>query len=490
MRFLRRFPLAGWTYLFPASLTTHFQRTAWQQQQRILSTNVLHSNIDDNSGWNGYANGDAPGAWNGTSNWIESYLSKNPPSNPFTDSSTISRNRFPSVNKGALYDEEQLRNLLRVHNELSDALASAQKEQPPSQESDTGTSAASASKQPTGEFLSSDPSFHDQVLELLQTNNNKNNGVKDSSTTGPSVFSVDDTWLDETWRSKISQIRAIASDVDGTLLTSQQSIHPRTRRAIFNAIQYSRDPQHALQHFFLATGKSQKGALDSLGAQVAEQLSQLPGVFLQGLYCVDAEGKVVFERKLSPSAVQAAEQLANQWGMSLIAYDGNQLYTTQQTPVVLELNTRFGEPPAQLLDTLTGFAPGFHKILLMDDTPDKINNLVRPQLEALQEEFGATVTQAIPTMLEWLPAGCSKGLGVRKVCEALGIDPETQLLAIGDAENDLSMLQMAAIGVAVGNASPLAQDAADFVLDETNDQGGAGVAMELFAFGRGGIQKN
>jgi hydroxymethylpyrimidine pyrophosphatase-like HAD family hydrolase len=45
------------------------------------------------------------------------------------------------------------------------------------------------------------------------------------------------------------------------------------------------------------------------------------------------------------------------------------------------------------------------------------------------------------------------------------------------------MLRMAAIGVAVGNASPIAKDAADFVLAETNDQGGAGVAMELFALG-------
>jgi HAD superfamily hydrolase (TIGR01484 family) len=239
-----------------------------------------------------------------------------------------------------------------------------------------------------------------------------------------------------------------------------------------------------LQYFFLATGKSQKGAMDSLGIQVASQLSSLPGVFLQGLYCIDAQGKVVFEQKLTPAAVEAAEQLANQWDMSLIAYDGNHLYTTKQTPVVLALNTRYGEPPAQLLDTLTGFAPGFHKILIMDDHEEKVNTLVRPQLEALQESFGATVTQAIPTMLEWLPAGCSKGLGVRKVCEALGIHPETQLLAIGDAENDLAMLRMAAIGVAVGNASPLAQEAADFVLEETNDQGGAGVAMELFAFGR------
>jgi hydroxymethylpyrimidine pyrophosphatase-like HAD family hydrolase len=65
----------------------------------------------------------------------------------------------------------------------------------------------------------------------------------------------------------------------------------------------------------------------------------------------------------------------------------------------------------------------------------------------------------------------------------LGIHPSTELLAIGDAENDVGMLEMAAIGVAVGNACPRAQEAADFWMEETNDDGGAGSAMELFGFG-------
>jgi hydroxymethylpyrimidine pyrophosphatase-like HAD family hydrolase len=68
------------------------------------------------------------------------------------------------------------------------------------------------------------------------------------------------------------------------------------------------------------------------------------------------------------------------------------------------------------------------------------------------------------------------------VCEVLGINAETELLALGDAENDAGMLRMASIGVAVGNACPLARDAADFIMKERSDEGGAGLAMELFGF--------
>ena len=64
-----------------------------------------------------------------------------------------------------------------------------------------------------------------------------------------------------------------------------------------------------------------------------------------------------------------------------------------------------------------------------------------------------------------------------------GVDLSTQVCAIGDAENDLEMLQRAAIGVAVGNAASRVQDAADVVVHETNSEGGAGRAIELFGLG-------
>ena len=116
----------------------------------------------------------------------------------------------------------------------------------------------------------------------------------------------------------------------------------------------------------------------------------------------------------------------------------------------------------------------------MDDDIDKLTNQVRPKLEALASKYDACVTQALPTMLELLPKNCSKAIGVAKLCEALSIDVQNELLAIGDAENDAEMLKDACIGVAVGNASKIARDCADFVLEECNDEGGAGVAIDTF----------
>lgn len=49
----------------------------------------------------------------------------------------------------------------------------------------------------------------------------------------------------------------------------------------------------------------------------------------------------------------------------------------------------------------------------------------------------------------------------------------------GDAENDLEMLQDAAIGVAVNNAVEMCKDAADVVMPLTSTEGGAGLALEV-----------
>jgi hydroxymethylpyrimidine pyrophosphatase-like HAD family hydrolase len=87
-------------------------------------------------------------------------------------------------------------------------------------------------------------------------------------------------------------------------------------------------------------------------------------------------------------------------------------------------------------------------------------------------------------MIELLPAGCSKALGVEKLCQHYGIDPSTQLLAIGDAENDIGMLEMCSVGVAVGNASPLVKEVADIVIPESHIQGGAGIAIQQFGLGK------
>lgn len=358
--------------------------------------------------------------------------------------------------KGSLYSDEDLKLVLNIHNEISDELSG---------EESTGSS----------DFVPL--SIHDLVTRTLDKTSSSN---------------IEKLNLDASTKERVKRIRAIASDIDGTILAKDQTIHPRTRNAIIKAIESSQGTDKKIKYFFPATGKSRKGALDSIGPEIGSMISNFcAGVYLQGLFCIDNKGNIVFERKLNVDAIIAAENLVSETGVSIVAYDGDSLYTTKETDIVAHLSIHYGEPLPVLLPredpndgirSLSSHKPLMHKLLLMDDDVQKLNKVVRPQLEELASKYDACVTQALPTMLELMPRGCSKALGVKMVCEALGIRAEDELLSIGDAENDVGMLKMASIGVAVGNASKPAREAADYVVEITNDQGGAGFIIQNFAF--------
>ena len=81
-------------------------------------------------------------------------------------------------------------------------------------------------------------------------------------------------------------------------------------------------------------------------------------------------------------------------------------------------------------------------------------------------------------MVEILPTGTSKGGALGALIEDMGIAPQ-QVLACGDGENDIEMLQLAGIGVAMGNADDAVQAAADFV-SVPCDQDGVAHALARF----------
>jgi Cof subfamily protein (haloacid dehalogenase superfamily) len=372
--------------------------------------------------------------------------------------------------KSDLYSQDELFDILQIHQKLQDSLPAPEVEENP--------------------IIS--PSLHDMILQAVSEiddaqEDNDAAGTGNEETNGSGSVKAFNYFVNQKIRDTIPNIRAIACDIDGTLLSADHVLHPRTLAAVKRAVAAAASTTEPLQHFFPATGKSRAGALASLGTEISTILSNVPGVFCQGLYCVDAQGTVVFERKLTREQVDVVEQLASHYGVSLIAYDGDNLFATAASDPkhLREVHEKWGEPRPTILDSLEDYEPGFHKVLLMDDDINKLHSIVRPPLTGLANAYEAEVTQSVPTMLEVLPKGCSKAQGVTELCKLLGIDPSTQLLAMGDAENDIGMLRLAAIGVAVGNAIPMVKGMADIVMTETNSEGGAGVAIEQFGFGEG-----
>ena len=87
---------------------------------------------------------------------------------------------------------------------------------------------------------------------------------------------------------------------------------------------------------------------------------------------------------------------------------------------------------------------------------------------ALEEYYTYLIHNS--SVVECVPKGHTKATGIAKMCEALGID-RSDTFAVGDSVNDLAMLEYAGVGIAMGNGSPEAKAAADYVTSDLHEDG-------------------
>lgn len=264
-------------------------------------------------------------------------------------------------------------------------------------------------------------------------------------------------------------IQLIAIDLDGTLLNSQHQMTERTEKALRAAVAQG-------IHIVLATGKTRTAA----GKIITTLGLTSPGIFLQGLAVYNGDGTLRHQTHLDAGIARQVITFAEDRGFTVLAYNGTNVYARKHSPdidVIVSYDER--EPEyVGALQNLVNTTP-INKLLAMDMKDRKRVAALRWQLK-MQLDRAADLTQAaIPEMLEIIPPGASKGTALKTLLKEMQI-PAENVLALGDGENDIEMLQLAGVGVAMGNAQKIVKDVADHIT-ATNDADGAAEAIEKFA---------
>ena len=107
----------------------------------------------------------------------------------------------------------------------------------------------------------------------------------------------------------------------------------------------------------------------------------------------------------------------------------------------------------------------FQKLIFHFVTPDARERFIA-RLGGVRAELARSETAS----LEFSPAGVTKGTGLLALADLLGIEAAATI-AVGDADNDIDMLRVAGLGVAMGNAIPEALAAADEVAPTNAEDG-------------------
>ncbi|BES64318.1 Cof-type HAD-IIB family hydrolase [Gottschalkiaceae bacterium SANA] len=115
-----------------------------------------------------------------------------------------------------------------------------------------------------------------------------------------------------------------------------------------------------------------------------------------------------------------------------------------------------------------------YKILARSSSQEKLDEVA----DVIEQMEGIDTVSSFALGLDIGPADCDKGKALEVVGKALGMRPE-EILAMGDNDNDREMIRFAGLGIAMGNATKAAKEAADYCMN-VNDGPGVLQALDRF----------
>jgi len=265
-------------------------------------------------------------------------------------------------------------------------------------------------------------------------------------------------------------IALVAIDMDGTLLDPAHRLSPRVKQAIARAREQG-------VRIVLTSGRPVSGLapfLDELGINGTEDYCIACN---GGLVTRVATGEAIVEYPLGFDDFLFVEQVAREMGVHFQALDGERLYTpNQDISIYTVADSHLSRVPLSYRSVAEmDPAMSFIKLMMVDE-PEVLDAVIPRLPAALTERFAVLKSAAF--FLEVFDRRAGKGPSLQKLAEHLGID-RSRVMAIGDQENDLTMLQFAGTSVAMGNAVDVVKATA-LHQTATNAEDGVALAIERF----------
>ncbi len=252
--------------------------------------------------------------------------------------------------------------------------------------------------------------------------------------------------------------KLLVSDMDGTILNSYNEVGELTRLAVLDYI-------NAGGHFAFCSGRE----VESLVWQAREMRLPCDKITFMGLNgCVISQnGKILRYSDLPQAEALNITEYLNKIGVYYQIYDQNGLYVKEEN----DISRRYCK-----MTHVTSTAVGDLNAYIARNNLSVVKILITAEESeidamsgALDEKFKSVQwLRSTPFFYEAAAKEGGKGNALRFLAARYEIDIK-ETAAIGDSQNDLSMIQDAGVGVAVANAIDEIKAAADVTLDYSND---------------------
>jgi hypothetical protein len=265
------------------------------------------------------------------------------------------------------------------------------------------------------------------------------------------------------------KISTLVSDVDGTLVTDDKVLTLRAQAAVAKL--------HACEiNFAIISSRPPRG----LGMLLRPLGITTPVCGFNGGVIATPSLSVITEHLLSPEVARRAVSLLDTRNVQVWVFSGQDwLVRDSDGPYVGFEERTVGFHPT-LVDNFGQSLDAANKIVGVSNEFAILAQLERDVRAALVD-YG-TVVRSQPYYLDITHPFANKGVALVEIARLLAV-PLAEIAVIGDGSNDVAMFERGGLSVAMGNASPEVQRAADFVTDSNRDDGFANAIEWLILSG-------
>ena len=262
--------------------------------------------------------------------------------------------------------------------------------------------------------------------------------------------------------------KLVVLDVDGTLLTNEKTVTPRTRATLIKVQQMG-------VKLVLASGRPTYGVV---GLARELELDKNGGYILSynGGQIINAQtNELLFEKRIDPEFMPYLERKARKNGFAIFTYRQNTILTNDASNPRVVQEARLNGMELRETDRFAEEID-FHpcKVMLASDDEKALVGLEEHWKKRLAGTLD--VFRSETYFLEVVPQFIDKANTLSVLLEKLNI-PSAHIVALGDGVCDVTMIQLAGLGIAMGNAQDSVKACAD-VITFSNEEDGAAVALE------------
>ncbi len=262
---------------------------------------------------------------------------------------------------------------------------------------------------------------------------------------------------------EIMKYKMLVLDLDDTLLNDDLQISKKNKTKLIEA-------QRKGIYVVLASGRPTQAMLQFAKELQLDKYNSFVISYNGAIITDVSKNLVIFEQSLTKDEIHELHSFSKNNQLHILTYKDNKIISDTESEYINVERDLTGLPIHKVSNFKKEMNQPAVKCILLDH-PERLKRF-EPVLKDQKKNLSVAISK--PFFLEVMPKGVDKGASIQRLAKKLNIK-QGEVIAVGNAHNDLSMVEFAGLGIWVDNVNPELRDKADYIVASNNDDGVAEV---------------